>query len=136
MTTTERVPNPRLGLLPLRRVRPARGTCRVLLVINGIEYNARPIPTQEPSVRKLFRLRKPDGAAYHVSHHDYGSECDCPDFVFHRDGIDPAGCKHIQALAACGIIPAPEGTPLASNLDQDELPFGPGAPLGVTEMTA
>ena len=30
--------------------------------------------------------------------------CDCPDFTFKREGIDPEGCKHIKALVACGLI--------------------------------
>jgi hypothetical protein len=30
--------------------------------------------------------------------------CDCPDFIFHRDGVDPDGCKHIKALVAYGLL--------------------------------
>ncbi len=33
-----------------------------------------------------------------------GHTCDCPDFIFHRDGLDPGGCKHIKALVACGLL--------------------------------
>jgi hypothetical protein len=120
----------------LRQVRPARGTCRVSLTINGTEYLARPLPTSRHAAQRVFRLRKADGATYHVSQHGHGAECDCPDFIFHRDGLDPTGCKHIKALAACGLIVPPELPPgwddadhletlTLADLDSDDLPFGP-----------
>jgi hypothetical protein len=31
--------------------------------------------------------------------------CDCPDFAFHRDGIDADGCKHNEAMVAVGLSP-------------------------------
>jgi hypothetical protein len=111
------------------------------VLINGVEYAARPLPAPEHAAQRLFRLRKPDGATYHVSQHAYGVECDCPDFVFHRDGLDPTGCKHIKALAACGMIAPPEPTadllapdtfnppaPTLADLESDDLPFGPRLP--------
>jgi hypothetical protein len=119
-----------------RVVRPARGTCRVSLEINGVEYAARPIVFEGVHARRLIRLRKADGAVYYVSEHDFGVECDCPDFIFHREGIDPGGCKHIKALAACGMIhnplagaaeqPARPRLREARELLHDEIPFGPG----------
>ncbi len=30
--------------------------------------------------------------------------CDCPDYIFRRDGLDPSGCKHIKALVGSGLI--------------------------------
>lgn len=120
--------------VPRRRVRPARGTCRVVVAINGVEYVARPLPSRH-AAQRVFRLRKADGSSYHVSQHAYGLECDCPDFIFHRDGLDPTGCKHIKALAACGMIVSPEmpgewldegPTPATrAELESDELTFGP-----------
>jgi hypothetical protein len=113
----------------------------VTLVINGVEYVARPLPSAEPAAQRLFRLRKADGSVYHVAQHAYGAECDCPDFIFHRDGMDPTGCKHIKALAACGMIapPAPPAdwleldlfalpAPTLADLESDDLAFGPRLP--------
>ena len=51
---------------------------------------------------RAFRLRKEDGTVYHIAVTEHGPTCDCPDWTFHRDGIDPAGCKHIKALNAVG----------------------------------
>ncbi len=34
----------------------------------------------------------------------HGAVCDCPDFVFRRDGLDPAGCLHIRAMRAVGLL--------------------------------
>jgi hypothetical protein len=57
------------------------------------------------SSHSAFRLAKRagDGAVDDVcaSLGDH-AECDCPDFTFHRDGRDPAGCKHVRAARACG----------------------------------
>jgi hypothetical protein len=132
---------PSLRLDPLRTIRPARGTCRVVIEINGVEYVARPIAGVNLEARRLIRLRKADGRVYYVSEHDHGAECDCPDFIFHRDGIDPTGCKHIKALAACGLLshpPAVAETCLSPTLqrwartaretielERDEIRFGP-----------
>ena len=41
---------------------------------------------------------------YDVAQTPYGPECDCPDFIFRRAGLDPHGCKHVRALVACGLI--------------------------------
>jgi hypothetical protein len=84
--------------------RPAHGTCRLSLHVNGTCYSVRPVPCDPSAALRCYRLRKADGTAYHVSRHPWGCECTCPDFVFHRDGIDPAGCKHVKALAAVGLL--------------------------------
>ena len=85
-------------------VRPAHGTCRLVLVINGTSYTLRRIPCDPAAVLKAFRLRKSDGTTYFVAKTEHGPTCDCPDFTFHRDGLDPAGCKHVKALAAVGLM--------------------------------
>jgi len=85
-------------------IRPAHGVARLTLHINGTSYALRRIPADPSIALKAFRLRKADGTAYYVAATEHGPVCDCPDFTFHRDGIDPAGCKHIRALAAVGLM--------------------------------
>ncbi len=84
--------------------RPAHGICRLTLTIGTTTYKVRPLQPDRAVALQAFRLRKPDGTVYHVARHDHGAECDCPDFIFHRDGIDPDGCKHVKALTACGLL--------------------------------
>ena len=87
--------------------KPARtphGLARLTLVINGAAYNVRPVQTDADAALKAYRLRKSDGTAYHVALTVHGLTCDCPDFTFNRDGIDPAGCKHIKAMVAVGLL--------------------------------
>jgi hypothetical protein len=79
------------------------GTCGLTLRINGESYRVRPIPA-EFGVMRAFRLTKRSGEFHDVSHQVYGHECTCGDFVFRRDGIDPAGCKHIRAARAVGLL--------------------------------
>ena len=95
--------------LPVRSVpsqvaRPTHGTCRLKLTINRTTYHVRPIQADAYAALKAFRLKKGDGTTYDVAETAHGLECDCPDFVFHRDGIDPAGCKHVKALVACELL--------------------------------
>ncbi|HWE36112.1 MAG TPA: hypothetical protein VG406_06015 [Isosphaeraceae bacterium] len=89
-----------------RVIRPARSDWSLTLTINGVGYVVQPLPCRDFGAQKAFRLAKQaaDGAIYDVCEHDFGAECDCPDFEFHRKGIDPAGCKHIQAVRACGLL--------------------------------
>jgi hypothetical protein len=89
---------------PRKPARPAHGTCRLTLTINEASYDVRPVPCDRGAADRCWSVRKADGTAYHASQHPWGAECDCPDFVFHRDGRDPAGCKHLKALAACGLL--------------------------------
>jgi hypothetical protein len=100
------VPRPRTEGQPSKRkpVRPAHGTCRLTLMINGTSYVVRPIQADDSAALKAFRLKKPDRTVYDVAQTTHGLVCDCPDFVFHHDGLDPAGCKHIKALVACGVL--------------------------------
>jgi hypothetical protein len=91
-------------------IRPARGSCRLTLAINGRTYDVRPIPCQAFGAVKAYRLHKAGGPVYAVVQMVHGAECDCPDFVFRRDGLDPAGCKHVRALTVLGLIRQEGGT--------------------------
>jgi hypothetical protein len=90
------------------RSAPRVGTpaSRLLLVINQTVYGVRPLRDDPGAAARAFRLRKPDGTLYDVAQTPFGPVCDCPDFIFRRDGIDPAGCKHVKALVAEGLIVA------------------------------
>ena len=83
-----------------------RGTCGLTLRINGERDTVRLIPARDFGARKAWRLRKlaSDRVTYDVIGLVTGPECSCPDFVWRRDGIDPAGCKHCRALKALGLL--------------------------------
>jgi hypothetical protein len=85
-----------------------RGDCRLILVVHGRHYMVRPTAVEDGSfgVTRAFRLLRLDsGDVYDVAvHRDGHRECTCPDHVFRREGIDPAGCKHARALAALGLL--------------------------------
>ncbi|WP_205678806.1 hypothetical protein [Aquisphaera insulae] len=85
----------------------ARCSARLSLFINGSAYQVRPLVVEEPGVVRAFRLRKFDGTEYDVVQAETGIACECPDFVFHRAGIDPGGCKHVKALVSCGLMESP-----------------------------
>ncbi len=87
-----------------RTIRPARAVCRLTIVINDKDYVVKPNTAEASAAIKAFRLSKPDGTDYDVAQTVHGFTCDCPDFIFHRDGIDPEGCKHIKAMVACGLL--------------------------------
>jgi hypothetical protein len=87
-----------------RQAKPAHGTCRLTLTINGTSYAVRPNPADSFAAVKAFRLRKADGTTYDATQTIHGVECDCPDFIFHREGIGGAGCKHVKALVARGLL--------------------------------
>src|SRR5262245_27157094 len=87
-------------------VRPAQAVARLSLFINGKAYHVRPLPPGTSGHFKSFRHRKFDGTEYDVEQTSHGITCDCPDFTFNREGIDPEGCKHVKALVACGLIDA------------------------------
>jgi hypothetical protein len=92
-----------------RHVRPAHGVARLTLFINSTPYNVRPIACDPAAALKAIRLRKADGTTYHIALTEDGPICDCPDFIFARDGIDPAGCKHVRALTVTGLLAAKGG---------------------------
>lgn len=87
-----------------RTIRPAHGVARLTLTINGTSYSVRPTAPDPSAASRAFRLRKADGECYDVAMTAHGPECSCPDWIFSRDGIDPNGCKHIRAAAACGLL--------------------------------
>jgi hypothetical protein len=79
------------------------GRCRLTLTINGLDYAVRPIVSQDDAVSKAFRLSRKD-EIFDVARTIHGLICDCPDFVFRRDGLDPRGCLHIRAMRAVGLL--------------------------------
>lgn len=80
-------------------------------------YTFRPNRADSFAATKAFRLRKADGTAYDVAQTVHGHTCDCPDRVFHRDGLDPTGCKHIKSLIACGLLDKEGGLPMSTAPD-------------------
>ena len=82
----------------------SHGIARLTLFIGGKAYNVQPLGGHDASIMKAFRLRKFDGTDYDIAQTAEGISCDCPDFTFRREAIDPSGCKHIKALIACGLI--------------------------------
>lgn len=92
--------------MPLTAPRPAirKRPWRLVLTIADTEYQFRALAADAAIGRTAFRLMKEDGTIYDVVQTPYGPECDCPDFIFRRDGLDPQGCKHVQALVAAGMI--------------------------------
>ncbi|HWE35277.1 MAG TPA: hypothetical protein VG406_01800 [Isosphaeraceae bacterium] len=90
-----------------RTIKAAHGTCGLTLSINGVRYRVRPLDGRGIGAARAFRLAKlaGDGEVYDLAGYPDGyAECDCPDWTFHRDGLDPAGCKHLAAARACGLI--------------------------------
>ena len=92
----------------LRRARraPAVRTYRLALAIDETVYQLSPLGCDPAVAVRAFRLSKADGTVYDVSQTRFGLECDCPDFIFRRDGLDPGGCKHVKALVASGLLDA------------------------------
>jgi hypothetical protein len=77
---------------------------QLALTIRETTYGVQPIACDALIASRAFRLSKDDGTAYDVIQTQFGPECDCPDFIYRRAGIDPGGCKHVRALAAYGMI--------------------------------
>lgn len=90
---------------PRPRSKPAvrRRASHLFLAIDANIYGVHTVPCEGAAI-KAFRLNKGDGTRYDVAQTAHGAQCDCPDFIYRRDGLDPAGCKHVQALAAHGLI--------------------------------
>ena len=88
-----------------------RQATHLFLAINETLYGVKPLACDSLIATRAFRLNKPDGTLYDVAQTPYGPQCDCPDFIFRRDGIDPEGCKHVKALVSQGLI---ESVPLDS----------------------
>ena len=83
--------------------------CRLTIAINGMDYLVNPNVAEDSAALKAYRLTKTDGTAYDAAVTEHGLTCDCPDFIFRRDGIDPEGCKHIKAMVAFGLLESKEG---------------------------
>jgi hypothetical protein len=96
-------------MIHLPAVEAPQPASQLLLVINQAVYRVRPIRDAAPDTLKAFRLNKPDGTLYDVAQTRFGAECDCPDFIFRRDGLDASGCKHVKALVAQGLLDRPAG---------------------------
>jgi hypothetical protein len=76
----------------------------LFLIINQTVYRVRAVRCDPKTAVRAFRLNKPDGTLYDVEQTHFGNQCDCPDFIFRRDGLDPCGCKHVKALVAEGLL--------------------------------
>ena len=96
---------PTLRRSPRSRRRSQR--TQLFLLIEGTLYFVRALPCDAGIAAKAFRLSKPDGTLYDVAQTRFGHQCDCPDFIFRRDGIDPDGCKHVRALVSQGLLDRP-----------------------------
>ncbi|MDG3002571.1 hypothetical protein [Paludisphaera mucosa] len=88
-----------------------RARLTLILTIDGTGYVVRPIRTDDPDLIRAFRLikaknRRGSGPIYDIAEHSYGVTCDCPDFIWKREGLDPLGCIHIRAMRAVGLLPA------------------------------
>ena len=97
----------------LIRPQPQRATLdtrssHLYLMIRRTLYAVSPLDCDPSIAAKAFRLNKPDGTLYDVAQTHHGHRCDCPDFVFRRDGLDPSGCKHVKALIHQGLLDHPE----------------------------
>ena len=79
------------------------GRCRLTLAINQLHYAVRPIASQDDTMTRAFRLSRKD-VVIDVAQTIHGPVCDCPDFIFRRDGLDPRGCLHIRAMRTVGLL--------------------------------
>src|SRR5437763_15243707 len=82
---------------------PASSLPRLSLTIRDTSYTVRRVACDPLVAGRAFRLLKEDGTLYDVAQTPFGPECDCPGFLFRRHGLAPAGCRHVQALVACGV---------------------------------
>jgi hypothetical protein len=94
------------AMTPDRRARPkvVTGPCRLDLTIGRTTYAIERLTEAPLPGSRAFRLIKGDGTIYDVAQTSYGPQCDCPDYIFRRDGLDPAGCKHIKALVEFELL--------------------------------
>jgi hypothetical protein len=76
----------------------ARDVCRLQLIINNVLYALRRLGPRS------WSLHREDGPRYRVLPTARGPECSCPDHIWRR-GV--AGCKHIRALIAAGLLDPP-----------------------------
>ena len=86
------------------RARTSRCPSSLFLSIREGLYRLRSLECDPETAHRAFRLQKADGTLYDVAETRFGPRCDCPDFIFRRDGLDPLGCKHVKALVEQGLI--------------------------------
>lgn len=87
----------------MRQCKPARGTARLTLTINGVHYALTPLSPHPSVARRAWRLRKRGGQAYDVALTEFGLECTCADFLWRREKLGEL-CKHCKALRALNLI--------------------------------
>jgi hypothetical protein len=83
------------------------GKCRLTLTINGVHFSVPPIKTEDADIKRAFRLRKQplkSDVIFDVADTVHGAICDCPDFVFRRDGLVPRGCLYMRGMKAVGLL--------------------------------
>lgn len=92
-----------------RIINPKRvkGSARLLIRISGRLYGLTRIDRRPSAVLEGWRLTKPDGTTYDCGRTRHGYSCDCPDYVFRREDLEPDGCKHCKALVAVGLLGRP-----------------------------
>jgi hypothetical protein len=80
--------------------------CRLTLSIDGLDYRLRPLPGDLGSrIVMAWRLHKVNTPTRHdVAETLDGVTCSCGDQRFRHEGRDAAGCKHIRALRALGLL--------------------------------
>ena len=95
-----------MTVVPARKTRPkaAPAPSELFLSIHPHLYRVHSLECDPGIAVKAFRLNKADGTLYDVAQTEHGPRCDCPDFIFRRDGLDPHGCLHIRAMRAVGIL--------------------------------
>lgn len=100
--------------MPLPQRPPVMGKARLVLRIATRDHKGRWRETDytvallepHPAVASLaWRLMKDGGTFHDVRLSDDGASCSCEDFLFCREGKDRAGCKHVAALRAVGLLP-------------------------------
>ena len=105
---------------------PAPPAVSMVITIGQAGYRVTPLPLAFDATR-AYRLTKADATAYDLEETADGVSCDCPDWTFRRDSIDPLGCKHIRAARAVGLfseIPSnveivPHSTPAPEPVDAE-----------------
>jgi len=93
------VPDPRCSVSPVVR----HGSCRLLVHINGTAYSLARFATATPAWRLTKQSPDDQPASYIAAVNEHGlPACSCPD---HQ--VRGAQCKHLGALLAAGLLPAP-----------------------------
>src|SRR4051794_9047312 len=79
------------------------GRCKLILRIDGTDYDVRPARPEGFGVVAAFTLRKAGGERHTIAQTIEGPTCDCPDHVYRRK---PAGesCRHVRAARASGLL--------------------------------